>query len=211
VKRLAIIGFGALGRQLLSLLGERRDGLEVLRFDDTLYSSRAESCYPFDSYSDSSFADCQFYIGLGYKHLVRRAAVVTQLVGLGRDVPSWRHPSCHVHPGSLVGPGCVLYPLCNIGPDVTIQEGVLLNNSVIVSHGCRVGAGAYLSPGVVLSGDVSIGASTFVGSGVVISNGRTVGERARIGIGSVVTIDVPDDGSVIGNPARLLPRPLNLD
>jgi sugar O-acyltransferase (sialic acid O-acetyltransferase NeuD family) len=211
VKRVAIIGFGALGKQLLSLLSEGRDGLNVLRFDDILYSRRAENCYPFESYADPSFADCQFYIGLGYKHLVRRAAVVTQLVGLGRDVPSWRHPSCHVHPGSLVGPGCVLYPLCNIGPDVTIQEGVLLNNSVIVSHGCRVGAGAYLSPGVVLSGDVSIGASTFVGSGVVISNGRTVGERARIGIGSVVTIDVPDDGSVIGNPARLLSRPLNLD
>jgi acetyltransferase-like isoleucine patch superfamily enzyme len=41
-----------------------------------------------------------------------------------------------------------------------------------------------------------------IGTGATILGGLTIGERAVVGAGSVVTRDVPDDATVVGNPAR---------
>jgi acetyltransferase-like isoleucine patch superfamily enzyme len=41
-----------------------------------------------------------------------------------------------------------------------------------------------------------------IGSGATILPGVTIGEGAMIGAGSVVTKDVPDNVTVVGNPAR---------
>lgn len=43
-----------------------------------------------------------------------------------------------------------------------------------------------------------------IGAGAIILPGVTIGERAMIGAGAVVTQDVPDDATVVGNPARTL-------
>ena len=101
--------------------------------------------------------------------------------------------------------------MCNLDAEVELASGVLLNNSVVVSHNSRVGVAAYLSPGVVLSGHVTIGDFTFLGAGTTVANGRRIGTNARIGIGSVITRDVPDGASAIGNPLRLLEHPLELE
>lgn len=43
-----------------------------------------------------------------------------------------------------------------------------------------------------------------LGTGAVILPGLTIGAEAIVGAGSVVTQDVPDRATVVGNPARLL-------
>lgn len=45
-----------------------------------------------------------------------------------------------------------------------------------------------------------------VGTGAVILPGLTIGVEAIVGAGAVVTEDVPDGATVVGNPARLLRR-----
>jgi sugar O-acyltransferase (sialic acid O-acetyltransferase NeuD family) len=210
VKRTGIIGYGALGRQILDLLDLRRAG-DVLFFDDPLHNQKGENSFPFDSFLDAQFSDCAFYIGLGYRHLSLKVEILTKLKGAGRNTPTFVHSSCQIHPSCRVGSGCVLYPMCNLGAEVEVAPGVLLNNSVVVSHNSRIGSGAYLSPGVVLSGNVTIGNAAFLGTGVVVANNRSIGAKACIGIGSVVTRDVPDGASAIGNPLRLLEHPLKLE
>jgi acetyltransferase-like isoleucine patch superfamily enzyme len=51
---------------------------------------------------------------------------------------------------------------------------------------------------------VVIGDGAFLGIGACVMAGVTIGERAFVGAGSVVTRDVPPNGVVAGNPARLL-------
>jgi sugar O-acyltransferase (sialic acid O-acetyltransferase NeuD family) len=211
VKKIGIIGFGALGRQILGLLAPARSPEPVAFFDDVLHGRQGENSFPFDSFLDARFSDYDFYIGLGYRHLARKIEILRQLHEAGRRTPSFLHPSCHVHPACRVGEGCVVYPLCNLDQEVKLGDGVLLNNSVVVSHDSRIGPAAYLSPGVVLSGQVTIGAAAFLGSGVVVANNRGIGARARVGIGTVVTSDVPEGASAIGNPMRLLEHPLELE
>ncbi len=210
MKATGIIGFGELGRQILGLLCAAEKPGRVVCFDDLLHAKMATDSFPFDSFLDGRFADLDFYVGLGYRHLPRRAEILRQLQAAGRRIPALVHPSCHVAPTCRVGEGSLVYPLCNLDHEVELESGALLNNSTVVSHNTRIGTAAYLSPGVVLAGYVTVGPAAFLGSGVLVANNRCIGARARVAIGTVVTRDVPDDTSVAGNPQRLLDHPLEL-
>ncbi|NNE73497.1 MAG: acetyltransferase [Acidimicrobiales bacterium] len=118
----------------------------------------------------------------------------------------------------------LVHPESTLGSDIELGDGVLIaaraalttnvrlgahthcNPGVVVSHDCRVGDFVSLSPGVILNGNVSIGDDVLVGAGAVLLPGVTVGDRATIGAGAVVVDDVDPDTTVVGNPARLLPR-----
>lgn len=207
---IGIIGFGALGRQILALLTASRRPERLALFDDQLRAQEAADSHPFAAFLEPQFADHDFYVALGYHHLERKAAVLEQLAAAGRRTPAFVHPSCHVAPSSHIAPGCVVYPGCNLDQNVALDPGVLLHNSVVVSHDSRLETAAYLAPGVVLSGFTHIGRAAFLGTGTVVADRRRIGARARVGIGSVITRDVPDDSSAIGNPQREVTHPLNL-
>ena len=210
--RIGFIGFGELGRQIAALASSPTSQAgEVLYFDDLAHAEGVAGAVPFASFTDERYADTSFFVCLGYKHLKRKLEIVQQLAALGRTLPPLVHPSSFVHPTARVGRGTVAYPMCNLDKEVQIGSGVLLNNSVVISHNSVIGDGSYLSPGVVVSGFVSVGARTFIGSGAVISNGIKIGCDVTIGIGTVVVQDVPDHASVLGNPGRILNRPLRLN
>jgi len=211
MKKIGLIGFGALGRQILGLLPSACVGGRVVVFDDVVHGQHQENSFPFDSYLDAQFADYDFYVALGYRHLTRKAQIMRELRAAGRRTPSFVHASCHIHPTCRLGDGCLVYPMCNLDQEVELAPGVLVNNSVVISHNSRVGVAAYCSPGVVLSGHVTVGDEAFLGSGTLVANNRRIGPRAKIGIGTVVACDVPEGASAIGNPMRLLERPLELE
>jgi sugar O-acyltransferase (sialic acid O-acetyltransferase NeuD family) len=210
VRAIGIIGFGALGRQILALLAERSRPEDLAVFDDTAHRQQGPGRFPFQAFLDPKFAEHDFYVGLGYLHLERKIAILGQLRALNRRTPAFVHPSCHLAPGARVAEGCIVYPGCNLDHDTVLEPGVLLHNSVVVSHDSHIGPAAYLAPGVVLSGHVRVGAATFLGTGTLVADHRTIGARVRTGIGTVITQDVPDDTSVMGNPARPVTHPLKL-
>jgi sugar O-acyltransferase (sialic acid O-acetyltransferase NeuD family) len=207
-QRIAFIGFGELGRQFLTFV--ENPGTEFIFFDDRLSQANEQNALPFENYVEDQFLDCSFVLSLGYLHLNRRKQVLQNLQQLQRKILSFVHPSTFIHPSVSVGNATFVYPGCNIDQNVRIAHGVILNNSVCISHNTSIGACSYLSPGVITSGYVEIGECTFIGSGSVISDHIRIGANVRIGIGSVVTADIPDGASAIGNPARILSRPLQL-
>ena len=151
--------------------------------------------------------------------------VIAPDVKLGRDVTIYNFVNlygCEIGDGSRIGSfveiqkGARVGRNCKISSHSFICEGVSIEDEVFVGHGVIFINDKYpraTSPSGALQSDadwevvptvIKRGAS--IGSGVIVLSGVTIGECALIGAGAVVTADVPANGTVAGNPARVLSR-----
>lgn len=103
---------------------------------------------------------------------------------------------------------------CKISSHTFICEGVTLEDEVFVGHGVTFvndGFPRSVNRDGSLQSDLDwvcrktlVEAGASIGSGSTLLGGLTVGKGSMIGAGSVVTMDVPPDTVVAGNPARFL-------
>jgi acetyltransferase-like isoleucine patch superfamily enzyme len=103
---------------------------------------------------------------------------------------------------------------CKISSHTFICEGVTIEDNVFIGHGVTFINDSYPRAtteegSLQTEADWKVertvikkGAS--IGSGSTILSNLTIGENAIIGAGSVVTRNVPANGIVAGNPAKLL-------
>lgn len=204
----AYLGFGDLGLQIEGLLNETNEIMEAHYFDDR-YFDNGKIIFPFKSYKDQ-INQYEWIVSLGYNRLQEKQIVIQTILDGGGKLLSVKHFSSFISARAILKQGVIIYPMCNIDKGVILEEGVLLNNSVTISHDCKIGRCSYLAPGVVISGNTTIGKGCFIGSGSVISNGIHIGDNVIIGIGSVVTSDIAANSSGIGNPFKSLKSPLKL-
>jgi sugar O-acyltransferase (sialic acid O-acetyltransferase NeuD family) len=205
-----LIGFGELGQQLHTMLREANPNDEIVVFDDQNSSGGGTPAFPLWDFQTERFEGLTFFVCLGYGWLPLKLQILRTLAKGGRAMGRFVHRTAYVNPTATLGPGTVVYPLGNVDKNVVVGAGVLVNNSVVISHDTRIGDACYLSPGVVVSGFVTIGDTCFLGSGSVVCNKTTIGDGALIGIGTVVSRNVAAGASVIGNPMRVLARPLRI-
>lgn len=125
---------------------------------------------------------------------------------------------------------CVILKRAQIGKNCNICSHVFIENQVIIGDDVTVKSGVQIWDGILIEDEVFIGPNvTFtndpfprsksflkeyprtvikkgssIGAGAIILPGITIGEKAMIGAGSVVTKNVSDGITVIGNPAKKL-------
>lgn len=115
---------------------------------------------------------------------------------------------CHIFSGTFIGPfvemqrGCIIGSNCKVQSHTFICDLVTIENNVFVGHGVTFCNDKHPPSGKLEAVLIMEGAT--IGSGVTILPGVTIGKGAMIGAGAVVTKDVPDGMTVVGNPAKEL-------
>ena len=112
------------------------------------------------------------------------------------------HPVSVISPSARIGMGSVVLAGCVANAGASIGPSCILNTACSVDHDVELAEGTQICPGARLAGGVRCGAWSFIGTGATIVPNVGIGARAVVGAGAVVLRDVPDDITVVGNPAR---------
>ncbi len=108
-----------------------------------------------------------------------------------------------IHPAAQIGTGFFI----DHGMGVVIGETAIIGNNVTLYHGVTLGG---VSPSVdadsqrYVKRHPTLCDGAIVGAGAQILGAVTIGENVRVGSASVITKDVPDNSTVVGNPGRIL-------
>lgn len=155
---------------------------------------------------------------------IHETAEVSDKAQVGEGTKVWHQAQIREH--ARVGSNCIIGKGVYIDFAVVIGNKVKIQNGAYIYHGVAIEDGVFIGPHACLTNDkypraitpagdlkqdqdwevgritVKYGAS--VGARAVVLPDVVVGRFAMIGAGAVVTRDVPDQGLVQGNPARLV-------
>lgn len=154
---------------------------------------------------------------------VHGTALVEETATLGEGCSIWHE--AHVRRGATLGRGCVMGKGSFVDFDVQVGDHCKLQNGAYVYHGATLEDGVFVGPRACFTNDrfprainpdgslknaddwqvgetrACFGAS--IGAGAIVLPGVRVGRFAMVASGAVVSRDVPDQGLVMGVPARL--------
>lgn len=103
-----------------------------------------------------------------------------------------------IHPGAKIGKGFFI----DHGVGVVIGETAYIGKNVTIYQGVTLG-GTGKQKG---KRHPTIGHDVVIGAGAIILGAITIGDNSRIGAGAVVTKAIPNDSTVVGNPAWIVKR-----
>jgi serine O-acetyltransferase len=78
--------------------------------------------------------------------------------------------------------------------------------SVVISSKARFGSNSRVHSCVNVSGAPVIGENVYLGPGAVITGDITIGNNVTVGANAVVYSSLPDNVTVLGNPARVVKK-----
>lgn len=120
-----------------------------------------------------------------------------------------------IHQGARIGANCTIGSHCNIcrchiGNSVSIQTACHITRGTVIEDNVFVGPCVITLNDPLVQGKElkapTIRRGAKIGGETILLPGVTVGANATVGSGAVVTKDVLEGGTVVGNPARAIVR-----
>lgn len=97
-----------------------------------------------------------------------------------------------------------LHPETKIGYGLFIGHGgpVVINPTAVIGN--NVNISQFVTIGANFTNAATIGDNTYIGPNVCIIDDVKIGDNVTIGAGAVVTKDIPDNATAVGNYARVV-------
>ncbi|MDR6464086.1 NeuD/PglB/VioB family sugar acetyltransferase [Chryseobacterium sediminis] len=209
MKRIAIIGSGHLGQQILHHIHIDTEDKVVGFFDDFQEKGNIVMGLPIlgnrndviPSFEQSFFDE--IVIAIGYKHLEFKKQIFENFKN---KIPFYTfiHSTSIIDSSAKIGQGTVIYPNCMLDQNVEVGENVLINISCSIAHDSVIGNHSFLSPSVSLAGFVHISELCILGINSTVIDNINISEKVQLGGGTVVIKNLDTSGLYVGNPARFI-------
>lgn len=105
---------------------------------------------------------------------------------------------------TVVGEGSLISPQVIVGGGASFGKNVIVRQQALVGHDSKIGDYCFIGPSAGVMGKVTVGTKTFIGAKALVRENVTIGKNCMVGMGAVVTKDIPDNTTVVGNPAKPL-------
>lgn len=121
------------------------------------------------------------------------------------------------HP-TAIHPTATISPHCHIGEGTVVMQGAIIQSCAIIGKHCIINTGStidhdsvladyvHCASGSTICGNVTIGECSWIGANAVVIQGINIGKNVMVGAGAVVIRDIPDNVTVVGNPAKIIKR-----
>lgn len=215
-RQIAIYGAGGFAREVAWLVQACNEGAEryqvVCFIDDNLEKQgRMLNGIPIMGLERARdrFPEARVVGGVGSPQ--SRQFLMEKAAQVGFQFETVVHPRVERSPWIEIGTGTVICAGNILTTNIVLGRHVQINLDCTIGHDVVMGDYATLAPGVHVSGCVHLGQRVYVGTGAVIINGTLeepiqIGDDAVIGAGACVIGSVPAGVTVVGVPARPLPR-----
>jgi sugar O-acyltransferase (sialic acid O-acetyltransferase NeuD family) len=209
-----LIGAGGFGREVMPFVRKsvsrtlRRNEAEIsVLFIETWKPQREEvNGYPLLSLEQFLGLDGEKYFNVAVSGGRDREALVAAVGGAAAPLGLFSDQTLFLDCNQFAD-APIFCPNTVVTSNARIGRFFHCNIYSYVAHDCVIGDYVTFAPGVRCNGRVEIADYAYIGTNAVIREGAKekplrIGKGAVVGMGSVVTKDVPDGITVIGNPAK---------
>ena len=215
---LGIVGPGGFGREVLPIAlrswAKNQDSISAGRFFfvETIPSSLEVEGIPVISEEDFLSLQCdQRFFNIAISDSQVRKTIASRLLKAGAIPYSLIAPNADIAYSAEIGVGAILSPYSSITANARVGAFFHQNMYSYVAHDCVIGDYVTVGPRVSINGNVRVNDHVYIGTGAIIRQGDeanpiVIGEGAFIGMGAIVGRTLAAGGTLVGYPAREVPR-----
>ena len=209
IQDIVIVGAGGLGKEIAVLIGQinqvqKKWNLKGF-FDDAVPAGSKVLSLPVLGNIDALNQSPQnVVVAIGNPAV--KASIIKRLTNPDFKFPILVHPSVNLGQEIAIGQGSIICAGSVLTVHINIGNHVLINLNTTIGHDVVIGDYSSVMPGAHLSGFVKVAQFAFIGTGTSILQHVHIKKGAIIGAGAVVTQDVQANVTVVGVPAREIPR-----
>jgi sugar O-acyltransferase (sialic acid O-acetyltransferase NeuD family) len=203
-----VIMIGANNPEVIRLIRDwENDDRKVIGFIDNDKSLWGKMFYGYPIFSGfevlPKLVEDHWFVNLITGNVSKRAQATGAVLRSGGRFANFIHPGVNQDMVDF-GEGIYIQDHVILQAEVAIDDHVAIHTGAIIAHECVIGRHSFIAHGACLSGKVEVGEGVFIGANATILPRLKIGKWSVVADGAMVTKDVPDYMTVVGNPAREL-------
>lgn len=210
-KLIGVYGASGFGREVVPLVKEQYPNAILCFIDDSISTERLNGLdvYGFEAFL--ALPNSSKAVVLAIADSKVREKLATRCESNGLAFAQIEASSAIILDEVELGEGAILTHFTHLTSNIKIGKQFHANIYSYVAHDCVIGDYVTFAPSVKCNGNVHIEDHAYIGTGAILRQGTPdkplrIGKGAVVGMGAVVTKDVPEGVTVVGNPARILER-----
>lgn len=193
MKKIAIIGSGGLGREILGIIqsiNRKKKTWDFIGFYDDNLSDDLVNGYPIiDEIETLNSIKEELHICIGIGNPKVKELLYQKIINPNILYPTIIQPSVQIYSNDTVrlGKGIVIGANCVLTVNITIADFVYLNTSCVISHDTEIGNYTMVMPTVAISSGAKIGKRVYIGNGTKIDYPIVIKDDSIIKSGAVLS------------------------